>query len=98
MPHIALGAELTEDFEERIEKELVLCELCGDVLAPVDLLRWLSERLGPAGFANPTLLMFNGLGLGYTEAGVKSQSDIPLRADRMALQCPRCRRQTANAA
>ena len=87
-----------EDFEERIEKELVMCEVCGELLAPADQLRWLAERLGPASFANPTLMMFAGQKLGYVEEGVKSRSETALRADRMAIQCPRCRRQTAWAA
>jgi len=87
-----------EDFEDRIEKELVMCEVCGDVLAPADQLRWLAERLGPVSFANPTLAMFSGLELGYVEEGVKSTSDTALRQDRMAMQCPKCRRQSAWAA
>jgi hydrogenase-4 component H len=86
------------DFEERIEKELVICEVCGDVLAPAGQLRWLAERLASARFANPTLMMFAGRELGYVEEGVKSQSVSFLRSDRMAIQCPRCRRQTAWAA
>ena len=42
-----------EDFEERVEKELFLCEVCGDVLAPADQIAWLTGRLGPIAFANP---------------------------------------------
>ena len=87
-----------EDFEERVEKELVMCEVCGDLLAPADQLYWLAERLGPASFANPTLSMFAGQRLGYVEQGVSSTSDITLRADRMAIQCPKCKRKTARAA
>jgi len=87
-----------EDFEERAAKELVMCEVCGDLVAPADQLRWLAERLGAASFANPTLMMFAGQRLGYVEPGVKSRSDTVLRADRMAIQCPKCRRRTALAA
>jgi hydrogenase-4 component H len=87
-----------EDFEESVEKELVLCEICGDLVAPADQLRWLAERLGPASFANPTLMMFAGQGLGYVEPGVRTQAKHALRADRMAIQCPKCRRRTAHAA
>jgi hypothetical protein len=36
--------------------------------------------------------------LGYVEQGVRSDSVNVLRQDRMALQCPKCRRQTAYAA
>jgi hydrogenase-4 component H len=86
------------DFEEWIEKELVLCELCGDVLAPADQLYWLAERLGPLAFANPTLAMFSGQRLGYVEAGVRNPSTVTLRADRLAIQCPKCKRKTAAAA
>jgi ferredoxin len=86
------------DFEERVEKELVLCEVCGELLAPADQLYWLSERLGPMSFANPTLAMFSGQHLGYVEAGVKNPSNLTLRADRMAIQCPKCKRRTAAAA
>ncbi len=87
-----------EDFEERLTKELQLCEICSELVAPADQIRWLAERLGPASFANPTLAMAAGRELGYVEAGVRSRSDIALRADRMAIQCPKCRRRTAQAA
>lgn len=87
-----------EDFEERVEKELVVCELCGEILAPADQLTWLSERLGPLSFANPTLFMHRAIGLGYVEPGVQNPATAFLRQDRMAIQCPRCRRQSAWAA
>ncbi len=87
-----------EDFEERVEKDLLLCELCGAVLAPVDQIRWLVRRLGPLVYANPTLLTFHGRDLGLIDEGVKSEGDEVLRSDRLALQCPRCRRKTAFAA
>jgi len=87
-----------EDFEERVEKELVMCEVCGDLVAPADQLYWLAERLGAISFANPTLAMFTGQRLGYVEQGVSSTSDTTLRADRMAIQCPKCKRKTARAA
>ena len=86
------------DFEEQIEKELVMCEVCDELLAPADQLSWLAERLGPASFANPTLAMFAGQRLGYVEQGVRSSSVSMLRADRMAIQCPKCKRRTAQAA
>ena len=87
-----------EDFEERIEHELVLCEICGEVVAPAAQLEWLADRLGPLSFANPTLSFYSGMRLGYVEQGVRHDADEILRADRMAIQCPRCRRQSAWAA
>ena len=84
-----------DDFEEHVEKELLLCELCGSVLAPVDQIRWLVRRLGPLAFANPTLMMLLGRDLGVVDQGIRSEGDEAQRGDRLALQCPKCRRKTA---
>jgi len=84
-----------EDFEERVEKDLLLCELCGSVLAPVDQIRWLVQRLGPLAFANPTLMMVVARDLGLVDQGVKGEGEEVLRGDRLTLQCPKCRRKTA---
>lgn len=86
-----------EEFEESVEKELVLCELCGSALAPRDQLRWLVDRLGPLAFANPTLMMLRARDLGLLEQGARSEDEKALRSDRLALQCPKCRRKTAYA-
>ena len=87
-----------EDFEERVVKELVMCEVCGGLLAPADQLAWLADRLGPVAFANPTLSMHAGMALGYVEEGVNNPAGQVLRQDRMAIQCPKCRRHSAWAA
>jgi hydrogenase-4 component H len=84
-----------EDFEERAEKELLLCEVCGECLAPVDQLRWLVRRLGPLAFANPTLMLVAGRDLSVVEEPVRTESSEVHRADRLRIQCPRCRRATA---
>ena len=84
-----------EDFEERVEKELLMCEVCGECLAPVDQLRWLVRRLGPLAFTNPTLMLMAGRDLGVVEKPVKSESETVQRADRLRIQCPKCRRATA---
>ena len=85
-----------EDFEERVEKDLLLCELCGSVVAPADQIRWLIRRLGPLAYANPTLMMFQARELGVSDEGVRRQGENALRSDRLALQCPKCRRETAH--
>jgi hydrogenase-4 component H len=84
-----------EDFEESVVKELLLCEVCGEVLAPIDQLRWLADSLGPIGFANPTLMIILVRDLDLVDEGVKSDSEEALRSDRLAIQCPKCRRKTA---
>jgi formate hydrogenlyase subunit 6/NADH:ubiquinone oxidoreductase subunit I len=92
--YIATGYR-PEDFEERVEKELLLCEVCGERLAPLDQLRWLIRRLGPLVFTNPTLMLMAGRDLGVVEEPVHTTGATVQRADRLRIQCPRCRRATA---
>ncbi len=87
-----------KDFEESVEKELLLCEVCGEVLGPTDQLRWLRSRLGPAAFANPTLMMTANLDIGLVGPGVRSQDGSVQRGDRLTIHCPKCRRKTAGTA
>jgi hydrogenase-4 component H len=82
-----------EDFEEKTEKALLLCECCGEILAPVDQLRWLAKRLGPLTFANPTLMLVSQKDLAVVDEGVKSATEG--REARVSIQCPKCRRKTA---
>ena len=84
-----------EDFEERVQKELLLCEVCGGPVAPTDQLRWLYRRLGPLAFANPTLMLVALRDLGTVDPSVKSGSPEAQRADRLRLQCPKCRHRTS---
>jgi hydrogenase-4 component H len=83
------------DFEECVEKDLLLCECCGEVIAPVDQLRWLVRRLGPLAFTNPTLMLVSTRELALVSEGVKITSDKTVRAERVSIQCPKCRRKTA---
>jgi len=87
-----------EDFEESVSKEIALCEVCGEVLGPIDQLRWLADHLGPVAFANPTLMMVAGGDLGLVDPGVKSADGKVLRGDRLATHCAKCRRKTAQLA
>ena len=87
-----------KDFEEQVDKELLMCEVCGEVLAPLDQLRWLADRLGPTAFANPTLMLARGSDLGLVGTNVREVDGAVRRGDRMSAQCPKCRRKTAFAA
>ena len=84
-----------EDFEERVEKELLLCEICGESLAPVDQLLWLTRQLGPLAYTNPTLMLMAGRNLSVVEEPVTTSGNEVQRADRLRIQCPKCRRATA---
>ena len=84
-----------EDFEERVEKELLLCECCGCVIAPVDQIRWLARRLGPLAYTNPTLMLVSQRELAVVDQGVQTDSDSAVRSQRLSIQCPKCRRKTS---
>lgn len=42
---------------EQVEKELALCEICGEIIAPRDQLKWVRERLGAKAYAHPNFLL-----------------------------------------
>jgi len=84
-----------EDFEEKVEKELLLCECCGKIIAPVDQLRWLVKRLGPLAYANPTLMLVSQRELAVVSEPVTPAVEGVTRADRLTISCPHCRRKTA---
>ena len=77
---------------ETVEKELVLCEVCGAVIGAKDHLCWVAERLGAKGYANPTLFLIAERDQGMLDADVE-RGDKPLRRDDlMRVVCPECRR------
>lgn len=85
-----------EDLEECCDKELLLCECCGGIIAPVDQLRWLARRLGPLAFTNPTLMLVSHRELKVVDEGPRSADKEHIgRGQRLSIQCPHCRRKTA---
>ncbi|HDL77386.1 MAG TPA: 4Fe-4S dicluster domain-containing protein [Lentisphaerae bacterium] len=84
-----------EELDHRIEKELVICEVCSAVIAPLDQLRWLVKKLGPLAYGNPTLMLVGGRELKVVEPGVRPSSEDVLRQQRVSIACPRCRRKTS---
>jgi formate hydrogenlyase subunit 6/NADH:ubiquinone oxidoreductase subunit I len=83
----------TESFEN-IEKELQLCEICGDVIACKDHLRWIVERIGELAFSSPTLYYSKIKGLGIVDENIISAVRDAGRSDRFKILCARCRRET----
>jgi len=99
------GISLTKEYElatldrstcsERIEHELVLCEVCGEVIGARKHLRWVAEQLGAKAYANPTLIIETdgAMKLAPPDAGRKGEP-ILARSDMMRVLCPSCRRTT----
>jgi hydrogenase-4 component H len=76
------------------EKELSLCECCGEVITARAHLEWLAKRLGPLAFSNPTLFIASLKALGFADDVVSAAKDYATRSDRIRVLCAKCRRAT----
>ena len=93
------GIHLTKEFDlaitdrklarESIQKELVTCELCGDILSTKDHLKWLTQKLGTLAYGNPTLILTSQRELMPVQSGVPGEE--LRRPDLMKVLCPHCR-------
>lgn len=96
------GVAMTQEFDlatadrgsvrDSVEKELVLCEMCGEVIAARDHLLWIARRVGPAAYTNPTVMLTMLDALSPAEGTVPEKGDTIRRGDRIRVLCPRCRR------
>ncbi len=86
-----LAQVTTEGYENAIEKELVLCEICGGVITARDHLRWIAHRVGELAYANPTLSLV--LAQDLSDESVPSRGNTgAYRSDQQRFLCPACRR------
>ena len=74
------------------EKELALCEICGDIITAKAHLNWVAKKLGPLAFSNPTLFIESLKQVGFAEDIAGSARDYVLRSDRLKVLCAKCRR------
>ena len=98
------GIKLSNDWElsfferneafETIEKELEICEMCGEVIACKDHLRWISEQLGELSYSSPTLYQSRLKSLGIIDENLIASIKDQWRSDRIKILCARCRRET----
>jgi formate hydrogenlyase subunit 6/NADH:ubiquinone oxidoreductase subunit I len=99
------GIKLSNDWElsffdrskayETIEKPLQLCEVCGEVIACKDHLKWIAERLGELSYSNPTLYQSRLKSLGVIDNNLVQVLKDNGRSDRIKMLCAKCRRKTA---
>jgi hydrogenase-4 component H len=75
-----------------VEKELVICENCGEVVGCLDHLKYLAKKVGHLLYANPTLLMARHDELKLLEKELPSESPHK-RAGHLKMLCPNCRRE-----
>ena len=99
-----LGIKLSTDWDlafferkkalETIEKELAVCEVCGEGIACKDHLKWVAERIGELTYSNPTLYLSRLRSLGVIDENILASSKDRNRSDRVNILCARCRRET----
>jgi hydrogenase-4 component H len=91
--YAATGAR--EELAQQVEKEFALCEACGAGIVPRDQMAWVARKLGPLNFSNASLLLFyfRSLALSLKEAFSPKREMEFLRADRLKILCPKCRRE-----
>ncbi len=83
-----------EESYETIEKDLQLCEICGEPIACKDHLKWTAERIGELAFSSPTLYLSRLKSLGIIDENIISALKDHGRSDRIKILCARCRRET----
>ncbi len=99
------GIQLTKTYDmstfdrsecvQKIEHELVLCEVCGAVVGTKKHLRWVAEQLGAKAYANPTLIISADGSMSLSPTGAARPGEPTLaRNDMMRIMCPACRRTT----
>jgi len=87
--------ENREDLKQEIEKELLLCDGCGEIIAPYEQILWVAKKLGPLTFSNASLMLFYLINLGpaLKEKILPKENLEFLRSDRIKILCPRCKRE-----
>lgn len=89
-PDFELSSLKKDGYENYIEKELVLCELCGEVIGTKDHLLWIYKKVGEAAYQNPTLFLTHQKGLGLIREEVPKS--LPYRSGHLHVLCSECRR------
>ncbi len=83
------------ELKQVIEKELLLCSSCREIIAPREQILWVARKLGVLSFSNASVMLFylQNLNLAFKEKDLPKGKEEFLRSDRMKVLCPRCRRE-----
>ena len=85
-----------ENMHEEVEKELLICESCDEVIGAVDHVLWVARKLGPLAFGNPLLMLstLQAAGAGDQMPRTDKEQITLKRGDRIRILCPKCRQET----
>ncbi len=88
----ALSFSGDEGPRSEIEKDLVICDACGEVVGTRDHLLWLYDKLGNLAYSNPGIFLtyLENLDLARRDRLKERPSH---RSDRIRILCPECRRE-----
>ncbi len=86
------GFDRREMISTTDEKELALCEICGEVITAKAHLEWLAKRLGPLAFSNPALFISSLKEMKFAEDVAMITREDLVRSDRIKVLCAKCRR------
>ncbi len=89
-----LATDVREEQTSEVEKELVFCAGCGDLISAYEHILWVGDELGPKTYSNPTLYLARLARLELVneneiKQGIRDKLD---RDRRMRLLCPACKR------
>ncbi len=99
------GIRLTKEYDlatldrasctQSIALDLVVCEVCGEIVGARKHLLWVAKQLGAKAYANPTLVVLADAGMKFAlkDAGRPGEPTLA-RSDLMRVTCPACRRTT----
>jgi hydrogenase-4 component H len=77
---------------ETVEGELLVCDNCGEFIAPRKHLEWIARKLGPIAYTNPNLMLAAWGQMGLVEEAPEREERPLSRTDTMRFLCPSCRR------
>jgi hydrogenase-4 component H len=97
------GIQLSPEYElsyfdeteakETIEHDLLLCEICGQVIAPKSQIMYLYEKLGTLAYSNPTIYI-SKIRESHLQEPQAPRDQKPIdRWDILRITCPSCRRE-----
>jgi hydrogenase-4 component H len=79
---------------QEVEKELVLCSSCSEVIGTKAHLVFLSKKLGLLAQANPLLIVSSYKDINLLKDTPADKTPVEGRANMFKVLCPKCRRQT----
>jgi len=83
-----------EKIKDEVEKELVYCQICREIITTKEHLKWVADKVKTATYSNPTLYLSYLREFGLTPRKAIEIGEQFNRSDRIKILCAKCRRKT----